>query len=192
MSRKKPAVRNELAVRNEPAVRSKSAARNNKLVIRIKKSADGRSALTCTRADGTTTWQSMQNVQAAFFPRHDLTHYAVETVLGHRQGFYGLVASGWDLSDFGTPWPRGPIPNEAVLSEMIVGLLDLERSSGELVQPDDVNRRLQQFCRENELPAPEPLTDDDLWRVRQKRGELFAQWEAVKPGEALELSFELY
>lgn len=160
-------------------------------MIRIKKSADGRSALTCIRADGTVTWQSMKNAQAAFFPRHDLTHYAVETVLGHRNGFYGLVASGWDLSDFGTPWPRGRIPNEAVLSEMIVGLLDVERGSGDLAQPADVNHRLSEFCAENGLATPAALTDDDLWRVRQKRGELFAQWEAVRPGDSLKLPFEV-
>ena len=161
-----------------------------KLVIRIKKNADGRSSLACTRANGSTTWQTMKNAQAAFFPRHDLTHYAVETVLGHRNGFYGLVAAGWDLSDFGAPWPRGRIPGEAALSEMIVGLLDLERGTGQLTQSADVNQRLQEFCAENGLPAPPLLTDDDLWRVRQKRGELFAQWEAVKPGDALELPFE--
>src|SRR5689334_23948908 len=133
-----------------------------RLTIRIKKNPDGRSSLTCTRADGTTTWQSMKNAQAAFFPRHDLTHYAVETVLGHRNGFYGLVASGWELSDFGTPWPRGPMPREAVLSEMIVGLLDLERSSGQLVQPEEVNERLREFCAEHGLAAPPALTDEDL------------------------------
>jgi hypothetical protein len=133
----------------------------------------------------------MKDAQAAFFPRHDLTHYAVETVLGHRNGFYGLVASGWDLTDFGSPWPRGRIPDEAVLSEMIVGFLDLERRTGELTQPDDVNQRLQQFSAERGLPIPKPLTDEDLWRIRHKRGELFAKWEAVKPGDALELPFEL-
>ena len=161
-----------------------------RLTIRIKKNPDGRSSLTCTRADGTTTWQSMKNAQAAFFPRHDLTHYAVETVLGHRNGFYGLVAAGWDLSDFGTPWPRGRIPEEAVLSEMMVGFLDLERGSGELGRAEDINQRLAEFCGTHGLPAPRPLTDDDLWRVRQKRGELFAMWEAVKPGDAIELPFE--
>src|SRR3954463_885646 len=162
-----------------------------RLVIRIKKNADGRSALSCARSDGTTTWQSMKNAQAAFFPRHDLTHYAVETVLEHRNGFYGLVASGWDLSDFGAPWPRGRIPKEAVLSEMIVGLLDLERGTGHLAQPEDVNDRLRQFCEENGMPDPTPLTADDLARVRQRRGELFAMWDAVKAGDALELPFQL-
>ena len=162
-----------------------------RLVIRIKKNADGRSSLSCTRPDGTTTWQSMKNAQAAFFPRHDLTHYAVETVLGHRQGFYGLVAEGWDLADFGTPWPRGRVPNESVLSEMIVGLLDLERATGQLVDAEDVNVRLRDFCSENGLVTPPALTDEDLQKVRQKRGELFAMWEAVKPGDALELPFEV-
>ena len=101
-----------------------------RIVIRIKKGTDGRTALSCTRADGTTTWQRQQGGQAAFFPKHDLTHYAVETALGLRQGFYGLVSAGWDFSDFGSPWPRGKLPPEANISEMIVGFFDLERSSG--------------------------------------------------------------
>lgn len=164
---------------------------SRRLMIRIKKNADGRSSLSCTRADGSTTWQSMKNAQAAFFPRHDLTHYAVETVLGHRAGFYGLVAAGWDLADFGTPWPRGPMPKESVLSEMIVGFLDVERASGELARADGLNQRLREFSVEHGLAEPPVLTDDDLWAVRQKRGELFAMWDAVEPGSALELAFEL-
>ena len=164
---------------------------SQRLLIRIKKNPDGRSSLSCTRADGSTTWQSMKNAQAAFFPRHDLTHYAVETVLGHPRGFYGMVAAGWDLTDFGTPWPRGPMPKESVLSEMIVGFLDLERASGELARVDDVNQRLREFSTENGLAEPAVLTDDDLQAVRQKRGELFAMWDAVEPGNALELAFEV-
>src|SRR5687767_14096302 len=102
------------------------------LVIRIKKGGDGRTSLSCTRADGTTTWQRQEGAQASFFPRHDLTHYAVETVLRHRRGFYGLVAAGWDLSDFGTPWPRGKLPKDAHTVEMIVGFLDLDRAAGRM------------------------------------------------------------
>lgn len=159
------------------------------LTIRIKKNPDGRTSLSCIRADGTTTWQRQEGAQAAFFPRHDLTHYAVETVLGHVKGFYGLVAAGWDLSDFGTPWPRGRPPLDANISEMIVGFLDVERGSGEIRSIEDLNTALAQFCVEHSRPAPEPLSDDDLDRVRRKRGELFALWEAVEPGNALELAF---
>lgn len=161
------------------------------MLIRIKKNADGRSSLSCTRSDGSTTWQSMKNAQAAIFPRHDLTHYAVETVLGHRRGFFGLVADGWDLTDFGAPWPRGRIPAVSILSEMIVGFLDLERATGALCRAEDVNERLGEFCLTNGLAGPAALSDKDLARVRQKRGELFAMWDAVKPGDALELVYEL-
>ena len=160
-------------------------------VIRIKKGADGRSALSCTRADGTTTWQSLKGGQAAFYPRHDLTHYAVETVLGHRKGFYGLVAAGWDLTDFGTPWPRGKLPPDANLSELIVGFFDHERASGELGTVDELNDNIATFCAEYGAPPRDTCTAEELARVRKKRAELFAQWDSVKPGDALELVFEV-
>jgi len=66
----------------------------NELLIRIKKKGDGSAALSCLRADGSVTWQRQNGQQGRFFPLHDLTHYAVETVLGHTRGFYGLVAKG--------------------------------------------------------------------------------------------------
>jgi hypothetical protein len=160
------------------------------IVVRIKKGTDGRTALSCERADGTTTWQRQHGAQASFFPRHDLTHYAVETVLGHTKGFYGLVAAGWDLSDFGTPWPRGQLPKDANLSEIIVGFFDRERASGQMGSAQEINDELAQFAKDKDLPQPEPLSEEDLSRVRKRRGDLFAQWEAVQPGNALELSFD--
>ena len=161
------------------------------MIIRIKKNTDGRTSLSCSRADGTVTWQTLNGGQAAFFPRHDLTHYAVETVLGHRKGFYGLIACGWELTDFGKPWPRGKIPLEALLSETIVGLMDLERGSGVLARPEDINARLADVCAENGAGPPDQISNDDLGRIRRKRAELFAQWEGVEPGKALELLFDM-
>ncbi|HEX6048723.1 MAG TPA: hypothetical protein VFZ21_05635 [Gemmatimonadaceae bacterium] len=161
------------------------------LRIRIKKNADGSAALTCTRADGTVTWQRQEGVHGQFFPRHDLTHFAVETTLGHRRGFYGLVTEGWNLSDFGNPWPRGSIPADADPSELIVGLLDVERASGERATAADFNDRIASYYREH-APGVHPpaLTDDELGRIRQRRAELFAAWDAVQPGRALELTFD--
>jgi hypothetical protein len=159
------------------------------IVIRIKKGADGRTSLSCTRADGTTTWQRQQGQQAAFFPRHDLTHYAVETALAQRQGFYGLVAAGWDFSDFGSPWPCGKLPAEANISEIIVGLFDVERRIGERATAEQVNTSVAEYCTEAGLPQRE-FTEEDLDRVRQKRAELFVKWDAVPLGDALELPFE--
>ena len=81
------------------------------------------------------------------------------------------------------------IPAVANLSEMIVGFFDLERGTGEFGLAEDLNEILARFCSDNSLPPPPPLTEQDLARVRQKRGELFARWDAVKPGDALELPF---
>ena len=156
----------------------------------MKKSPDGGASLTCTRADGTVTWQRQKLQHAAFFPRHDLTHFAVETVLGQRNGFYGLLAAGWDLSDFGAPWPRGKIPPDADVSEAIVGFLDIERASGERAAADQLNELLADRCAERGYAAPPRITDEQLREVRRTRAELFARWDAVSPGEALELVYE--
>jgi hypothetical protein len=115
----------------------------------------------------------------------------VETVLRHSSGFYGLVAAGWDLADFGTPWPRGPLPKDANISEIIVGFFDRERASGQLGSAEEINDELAQFSDENGLPVPVELTEDDLSRVRKRRGELFLQWDAVRPGDTLELLFDV-
>jgi hypothetical protein len=161
------------------------------LIVRIKKGKDGRTALSCVRPDGTTTWQRQQGGQSAFFPRHDLTHYAVESTLGFRQGFFGLVAAGWDFSDFGSPWPRGALPPEGNVTELIVASFDRERSSGELTTAAEINRDIAEHCAEKGMPAWPELTEQDVANIRQKRAEVFAKWEATKPGGALELRFDL-
>ena len=164
---------------------------SQRMTIRIKKGADDRTALSCIRADGSTTWQRQEGGQARFFPHHDLTHYAVESVLGFREGFYGLVSAGWDLSDFGTPWPRGKIPPQANISEMVVGFFDLERRSGERGSAEDLNRQLAAYCTEKGLPLERQLTEEDLAAVRAVRADLFARWAAVERGNALEVVFDL-
>ena len=83
------------------------------LVIRIKRHADGAASLSCTRADGSVTWQRQGGKLGAVFPPHDLTHFAVETTLGYRHAFFGLVADGWEIADFAAPWPRGRVPDDA-------------------------------------------------------------------------------
>ena len=78
--------------------------------VELTKRADGGSSLRCVRADGSVTWQSHHGRQALFFPVHDLTHFAVESVLAGKTGFYGLVAVGWDIEDTTGKGKRGAIP----------------------------------------------------------------------------------
>lgn len=164
-------------------------ARIPDLVIRIKKKTDGSAALTCERPGGSVTWQRQDGRLGAFFPLHDLTHYAVEAVLGLERGFWGLLADGWDLLDFGKPWPRGPLPLEALVSEFMVGFLDQERASGETWSAGDLNTQAAAYCAQRGLEFTRPVRDEELSRVRGERQSLFARWAAVPPGSTLELTF---
>lgn len=78
--------------------------------IQIAKKTGGGGVLRCTREDGSVTWQKQPERHAAHFALHDLTHYAVETALGYRNGFYGLIASGWEIEDTAGKGPRGKLP----------------------------------------------------------------------------------
>ena len=154
-----------------------------RLRIELTKRRDGATILRMTRADGSATWQRHEGQTAAFFPLHDLTHYAVETVLRHRQGFYGLVADGWELGDFGAPWPRGRIPATAEPSELIVGFLDLERATGHRGSAADYNEQLRL------QGVSGTLNEDDLQRIRTTISELHAQWLALDAGSTMTLHF---
>ena len=156
------------------------------LIIRIRKNADGSAVLSCLRPDGSVTWQRQSGIHGRFFPIHDLTHYAVETILGHRRGFYGLVAEGWDVTDFGAPWPKGRIPPDADPSELIVGFLDAERAAGVEWPATDLNDML----RMHNAAAGWQVSQGRLNDIRAMRRDLLQRWDALPAGETLELGFD--
>ena len=78
---------------------------------------------------------------------HDLAHYAVETELRHRLGFFGLLAEGWDFPDFAENRGRRPMQADADPSELIVGLLDAERAGGCPSRPSDRTYASSPACR---------------------------------------------
>ena len=168
-----------------------------RLRIEIGKRRDGATTFRLVRADGSATWQRHEGNKAAFFPLHDLEHFAVETVLGHGRGFYGLVAEGWELGDFGTPWPRGPMPADMDPSESIVGFLDLERATGVELTADEVNDQLRAKlgARGSSTGAAQVasvrITDEELARVRTVVRELHARWWALPAGETMTLEFDV-
>lgn len=147
--------------------------------IEIVKQPDGTGLLRCTRGDGSVTWQK-QRKHAAHFALHDLTHYAVETALGYRRGFFGLIAEGWDIEETTGQTTRGSLPAEALETERIVGLLDSERASGIIWSAEEFSGF-----------APRSVTEAEIQNVRALRAALFQQWAGIAPGQKLELKFEL-
>jgi hypothetical protein len=152
----------------------------HELLIRIKKGNDDTpDSLACVRPDGSATWSRVH----AVFPVHDLTHLAVESLLGLREAFYGLVARGWDLGDFGSPWPRGPLPREAGLAEWAVAAFQADFEEGQRMTPEEVRARL--------YPGETPweLAPEQVERIRSLQREFIARWREVPPKGTLELPF---
>jgi hypothetical protein len=90
------------------------------MIIRCTKGKQNKpDTLTCVRDDGSITWEH----SAVGIP-HDLLHFAVETTLGYRSAFYGLVAAGCDIGAFGTKeGEKDTYPTEALWAKTLVGLL---------------------------------------------------------------------
>lgn len=156
------------------------------LRIVLTRKPDGGTVLACSREDGTSTWQ---HTRQAFFPFHDLTHYAVETTLGLRHGFYGLLADGWNITDFGKrPFPEA-VREEALRVEALVSLFDQERGTGIVHEAPAFNEALASMMAGMGLPPPSPLTDDTLAAIRARIRELAGRWQRTAPGASLTLPF---
>lgn len=157
--------------------------------VEISKRADGTVVLKFRRRDGTEDWQKQDGPQAAFFPLHDLTHYSVESELGIRDAFYGLVAAGWSIEDTTGKGTRGRLPDNALFVENVVGTLDSERASGSRWTAEEFNENTARFAAQGGRPAPRALTDEELARIRKRRAELFTAWQELPRGRTLELTF---
>jgi hypothetical protein len=161
------------------------------MIIRLKKDRDGRAALQCVRTDASATWKRYADRQAQFLARHDLLHFAVETELGSDNGFFGLVAQGWNIEDMDGKGARGPLPAQSVIIEHLVGLVTMD-VAGAGTPPWDVdtlNAQLAAIAAEHGLGPVRPLTTADLSRVRSRARTLLERWDALTPGSTLELQF---
>jgi hypothetical protein len=145
--------------------------------------ADGSVVLRATRADGSATWQVHAGAHAGFLPVHDLGHLAVETVLGTRDGFYGLLAAGWDIDDTGGKRARGPLPAEALIVEQVVGFLDRERAGGAgPFTAAELHAQLGALVQDGRLEAAPAISDAALGAVRAERESLLAAWAGTPVG----------
>jgi hypothetical protein len=164
------------------------------MLIRLKKVRDG-VVLSCIREGGSAAVQ--RTGHAGFFALHDLMHYAVETTLGFRHAFFGLMAQGWDFTTFGDhDDPRyKAMPDEAVIAEHLVdittrGIRDCVWTDPELLAlwAGEVNAELAtSLARAGRTPfCVEPARLAEVCRCFR---DLVERWAAVPVGEHLELQF---
>ncbi|TMU55288.1 hypothetical protein [Flagellimonas algicola] len=158
--------------------------------IQFKKRKSKASILNCIREDGSVTWSQIH----PNFEVHDLAHYAVETVLGFKKAFYGLLSDGFNIEDFELQRDKRPealvpanLPPESLQTEHLVNLLltDLQ-SGGEHL---NLIPTLKEILTREGLPYPNGLNTDSLAEIQQSLNDLLAQWEALGEDETLELFF---
>ncbi len=118
-------------------------------------------------------------------------HYAVETTLGMRRAFFGLIAEGWDVTTFEEPGTAARLPAEAIHAEQIVNLLLQEAVEGESRLAEVFNATLAAAVAgaKQMQTAPPVLTELQLSRIRERFGELSAEFRSLGEGETLELNF---
>jgi hypothetical protein len=153
------------------------------MILRFTRGREKWDTIACFRENGTATWERAN----AGVP-HDLIHFAVESTLGLRQAFYGLLASGWQIQDFGAIDPstgrKRAIPEEAGRAEQLVGLVQSELMG--VLRREDVEAMLA----ESSLPLLS-ISTEQLDQIRRAARELVWQWQQVAPGGHLELRFDV-
>jgi len=155
------------------------------MFIQLKKGRDGPATLACVRADGSRTWGK----EHPFFPMHDLTHCAVESVLGFDQAFFGLIARGWDIDDFAKPRASRTMPLQAIVAEHVVGVFDRERALPVPLSVVEFNEMAFASLPPVQRDSFKPLTDAQVSGVRELRSRLEARWHALPVGATLVVEF---
>ncbi len=85
---------------------------------------------------------------------------------------------------------------EARQVEDLVSGFEMDQLYGAAHTADDYNSRIADRLDAaaavpgNKIPAQRRLSEDEIATVGSLRADLIARWNAVKPGEALELEFD--
>jgi hypothetical protein len=154
------------------------------MIIRMRKSGH-LSVITCARDDGSVTYQKTRH--AGFFPRHDLMHYAVESSLGLKESFYGLIAGGWSLEAFTEPGVSRRLPLEAKQTELMVGEIDRLVMFHEPVLAGPFHSFMQQATGGKAMSTP--LTQGQLDTIVNTFNSLHSAYLALEEGQEMTLVF---
>ena len=150
-----------------------------------------KSTLHIYRDDGTLDWEYINPGLLT----HDLAHYAVESILDMKNGFYGIINQGASISDFELPKGQkgflvhpDTIHLEALQSEHLVNLVQSEiYNTGTL---DDFIQIMKDICAENELEFPARLNKSSLKEIRSLYSELALEFHSMDEGQELELNLQ--
>ena len=140
--------------------------------------------LTCVRYDGSRTWWPLP----PHFTEHDLLHYVVETELGLKQAFFGMIAGGRNIEDFGTQQGQKDVyPPEAIQAEFLVGIPQAAMNDNDSASNDECMAALHLTAENNPELPPRKVTAEELDGIRAEMHQIFLQWRGLEAGAHMEL-----
>ncbi len=155
--------------------------------IRITKNTGKPHILKYIRDNGTETWMYADD----FFVRHDLSHFALESVLEYKTAFNGMLNSGMDIKDFEDKQKRAElnVTAEAWYAENMANLFLMEIVQGDFA---DFNKVQQEaFVSFNHQYPVITLPEDKIKETRNYLRQLLTQWKELPSGQTLELIFSV-
>ena len=154
--------------------------------ISFTKTGKDEHVFSCIRKDGSTTWQHV----SPFFMMHDLCHYAVETTLALKNAFFGMVASGIDITNFDLPKEQRNIQltDEAIFAEHLVNLLVIDYAQGRMENLIEIFTHVYDGKSGSKLLSY--ITDEKMEKIRKAYCDLLEQWKSTPVSESLNLLFE--
>ncbi|MGK0219554.1 MAG: hypothetical protein ACI9HE_003057 [Planctomycetota bacterium] len=155
------------------------------MLISFSKGRGKPDTLSCLRADGSRTWKQLH----PGLVYHDLLHYVVESELGLRESFFGLLAQGHSIMDYELPAAERSfeVTAQALITEQLVALLQLE-IAGQGQDADPI-KTLRASCHASGIELPLEITPKRVDALRAAGRELTGRWKALEPKQVLELPF---
>lgn len=152
--------------------------------IIFKKGKANKNTIHIHRPDGSETWRTYQSQSLVY---HDFIHFAVESVVHLKNGFFGLLASGMNINDFEemSKPATETLPLESIQVEFIVGTFQLEMQDHRWGK--DFNENLKTMCELKEVQPPSPLSEEQQSEIRTIFHELWARWKVLPVGEEVTL-----
>lgn len=153
--------------------------------IRFTKNTAGQHSISYRRDDGSVTWMHA----SPYFVHHDLGHYAIETSLGYRTAFLGMINNGMQIRDFEDREKRLSmrVTDEGWYAESMANIFLMEITQGGV---DNFNQVAAAAFAEMGLPIPPPqLAPDEIAKIRNKIQELLVQWQQLPEKGSLLLTF---
>ena len=153
--------------------------------ILITKNTSKDHILSCKRKDGTVTWTRVSN----FFILHDLCHYTIETCLLLKKAFFGMLASGTDITEFDLPKDQRTIEltPEALFAEHLVNLVVIDHTQGRMDNLLEIFKETYNDASGNLLNR---IKEEKLQAIRDNYAALLQKWKVVPETESLKLIFE--